>query len=114
LINDATNSQSPVPDGYVSLVAHIWVGDNGKLIRGTIEDVHTGTQLAIDLSKLAALLRTSLVHTPGHIPDVQDVQKEEAEDTIAELLGKIPGEGPPDADGKELHAPDMRNEGNEA
>jgi hypothetical protein len=106
LINDATNSQSPVPDGYVSLVAHIWVGDNGKLIRGTIEDVHTGAQLAIDLSELAALLRTSLEHTPGHVPDTQ---KEEAEDMPTELSGKTPGEVPPEADGKEDHVPDTRN-----
>jgi hypothetical protein len=113
LSNDAANSQSLVPDGYVSLVVRIWVGDSGKLIRGTIEDVHTGAQLAIDLSKFAALLRASLAHTPGHMPDVQ---KEEAEETISELLGRILGEAPldTDADDTEDHAPDPRNGGEES
>ena len=44
-------------------MAHIWVDNDGKLIRGTIEDAHTGTRLAIDISALAALLRESLAHT---------------------------------------------------
>ena len=61
----ATNPQSSAPGGYVSFVAHIWVGDDGKLIRGTIEDAHTGKRLALDLSELVAFLQTSLAHSPG-------------------------------------------------
>ena len=63
--NDATNPQSPAQGGYVSFVAHIWVGDDGKLIRGTIEDAHTGTRLALDLSEVVAFLQASLAHSPG-------------------------------------------------
>jgi hypothetical protein len=65
LKNEATNPQSHAPGGYVSFVAHIWVGDDGKLIRGTIEDAHTGTRLALDLSEVVAFLQSSLAHAPG-------------------------------------------------
>jgi hypothetical protein len=53
-------------------MAHIWVGDDGKLIRGTIEDAHTGKRLAIDISVLAALLQESLVHAPGDVGNTQE------------------------------------------
>jgi hypothetical protein len=49
-------------------VAHFWVGDNGRLIRGTIEDAHTGTRLALDLSEIVAFLQASLAHSPGQTP----------------------------------------------
>ena len=71
--NDATNPPSSAPSGYVSFVAHFWVGDNGRLIRGTIEDAHTGTRLALDLSEVLAFLQTSLAHSPGQT--TQDVAK---------------------------------------
>ncbi len=51
---------------------HVWVGDDGELIRGTIEDAHTGKRLAIDLSALAALLQESLAHAPGQVRNAQD------------------------------------------
>lgn len=69
--SDATNPQASESDGYVSFVAHIWVGENGKLIRGTIEDVHSGTRLALDISELAAFLQTSLAHSPRQALDLQ-------------------------------------------
>lgn len=69
---EITKPQSPAPGRYISLVVHIWVGDDGELIRGTIEDAHTGKRLAIDLSALAALLRESLAHTPGQLGNAQD------------------------------------------
>jgi hypothetical protein len=59
LNNDAANPQSPAPGGYVSFVAHLWVGDDGKLIRGTIEDVHTGKRLVLDLSELIKCAKPS-------------------------------------------------------
>jgi len=64
LNEDATNPQSSASGGYVSFVAHIWVGEHGKLIRGTIEDAHTGTRLALDLSEVVAFLKASLMHSP--------------------------------------------------
>ncbi len=54
-------------------MAHFWVGDNGRLIRGTIEDAHTGTRLALDLSEVLAFLQASLAHSPGQA--TQDVAK---------------------------------------
>lgn len=63
--SDEMDPQSSTSDGYISFVAHIWVGDDGELIRGTIEDAHTGARLAIDLSELVAFLKASLVHSPG-------------------------------------------------
>jgi hypothetical protein len=65
LSNDATDPSPSVPGGYISFVAHFWVGDNGRLIRGTIEDAHTGMRLALDLSEVLAFLQTSLAHSPG-------------------------------------------------
>ena len=52
---EIANAQPPAPGRYLSLVVHIWVGDGGELLRGTIEDAHTGKRLAIDISALAAL-----------------------------------------------------------
>ena len=69
---DATNAQPLASGRYLSLVVHIWVGDDGELIRGTIEDAHTGKRLAIDLSALAALLQESLAHAPGQVGSAQD------------------------------------------
>lgn len=65
LNNDSTNPPSSASGGYVSFVVHIWVEESGKIIRGTIEDAHTGTWLALDLSEIVAFLQTSLVHSPG-------------------------------------------------
>lgn len=70
-------------------MVHIWVDNDGKLIRGTIEDVHTGTRLAIDVSALAALLQESLKH--GHMWNAPE------EDGMSEEgPGGIPGENPSD------------------
>jgi hypothetical protein len=73
LSNDATNPSPSATSGYVSFVAHFWVGDNGRLIRGTIEDAHTGNRLALDLSEVLAFLQASLAHSPGQT--LQDVVK---------------------------------------
>ena len=72
LSEDTKNPQPLASDGYISLVVHIWVGDNGELLRGTIEDAHAGKRLAIDLSALAALLRESLAQAPGQEASAQD------------------------------------------
>jgi hypothetical protein len=53
-------------------MVRIWEGDDGELIRGTIEDTHTGKRLAIDISALAALLRESLTHAPGQVGNAQN------------------------------------------
>lgn len=92
--DDTVAPQPSASDGYVSLVAHIWVGENGKLIRGTIEDVHTGTRLALDLSELVAFLQASLAHSPGH---ASDAQYEGEEGMTEEQQRERPGEGPSDA-----------------
>lgn len=63
--NETTDTQSSTSGGYISFLVHLWVADNGKLIRGTIEDVHSGTQLALDLSEIIAFLQASLAHSPG-------------------------------------------------
>ena len=68
---DTPNFQPPAPGRYLSLVVHIWVGEDGELLRGTIEDAHTGKRLAIDISALAALLRESLAHAPGQGANAQ-------------------------------------------
>ncbi len=93
--HDATNLQASESDGYVSFVAHMWVGGNGKLIRGTIEDVHTGTRLALDLSELVAFLQTSLANSPGH---ALDLQQERVEDRSQEWPNERIGRDPSDAD----------------
>jgi hypothetical protein len=72
LNEDTLNFQPPAPGRYLSLMVHIWVGEDGELLRGTIEDAHTGKRLAIDLSALAALLRESLAQAPGHEANAQD------------------------------------------
>jgi hypothetical protein len=72
LSEDTTNPHPLAPGGYISLVVHIWVGDDGELLRGTIEDAHTGKRLAIDISALAALLLQSLVNAPGQVGNAQD------------------------------------------
>ncbi len=69
---DTANPQPLIPGRYLSLVVHVWVSDAGELIRGTIEDAHTGKRLAIDISALVALLRESLAHAPGHEGNAQD------------------------------------------
>ncbi len=46
--------------------------EDGELLRGTIEDAHTGKRLAIDMSALAALLRESLAHALGREGKAQD------------------------------------------
>ena len=69
---DTTNPDISAVGRYLSLVVHIWVGEDGELLRGTIEDAHTGKRLAIDLSALAALLRESLEHAPGQGENAQD------------------------------------------
>ena|SRR2546426_12484528 len=72
LSEDTTNPRPLTPGRYLSLVVHIWVGEHGELLRGTIEDAHTGKRLAIDLSALAALLRQSLEQAPGQEANAQD------------------------------------------
>ncbi len=72
LSEDTKNSHPLAPGRYLSLVIHIWVGEDGELLRGTIEDAHTGKRLAIDLSALAALLRASLAQAPGQGANAQD------------------------------------------
>jgi len=72
LSEDITKPQSLATGRYISLVIHVWVGDDGELIRGTIEDAHTGKRLAIDLSALAALLQESLAHAPEQVRNAQD------------------------------------------
>jgi hypothetical protein len=69
---EITNAQPPAPGRYLSLVAHIWVGDDGELLRGTIEDAHSGKRVAVDISALAALLRESLAHAPGQVGNAQE------------------------------------------
>src|SRR5437588_11823918 len=98
--NDATNPQASESGGYVSFVAHIWVGENGKLIRGTIEDAHTGTRLALDLSELVAFLQTSLAHSPRQ---AGDLQKEGEEDRNQERPNERYGEGPSDTGVQDEH-----------
>jgi hypothetical protein len=72
-LGEDTRNPQPLASGrYLSLVVRIWVGDDGELLRGTIADAHTGKQLAIDLSALAALLRESLAHAPGQVGNAQD------------------------------------------
>jgi hypothetical protein len=95
LSNDATDPKSSASDGYVSFVAHLWVAENGKLIRGTIEDVHTGARLALDLSELVAFLQTSLAHSPGQ---GRDLQKEGEEDMNEERPNERVGDDASDAD----------------
>ena len=83
---DITNPQSQARGRYLSLVVHIWVGEDGELLRGTIEDAHTGKRLAIDLSALAALLRASLAHAPGQEANAQDgegISEERTENSSA-------------------------------
>lgn len=57
---------------HLSLVVHIWVGEDGELLRGTIEDAHTRKRLAIDISALAALLWANLAQAPGQVGNAQD------------------------------------------
>jgi len=83
-----TDSQSPASGGYISLVVHIWVGDDGRVIRGTIEDAHTGAQLAMDFSALAALLQESLASAGVLNPPGEEHRREKSE--------KMPMEGPLD------------------
>ena len=72
LSEDTMNPQPLAAGRYLSLLVHIWVGEDGELLRGTIEDAHTGKRLAIDISALAALLRESLEHAPGYERNAQD------------------------------------------
>jgi len=75
LSEDTTNPQPLAAGRYLSLVVHLWVSEDGELIRGTIADAHTGKRLAIDISALATLLRESLAHAPGLAGDAQDERK---------------------------------------
>ena len=68
---DTKSPQPPAPGRYLSLVVHLWVSEDGELLRGTIADAHTGKRLAVDLSALAALLRESLAHAPGQVGNAQ-------------------------------------------
>ncbi len=88
-MNEVTaDSQSLASGGYISLVVHIWVGDDGRVIRGTIEDVHTGAQLAMDFSALAALLQESLASAGVLNPPREERGREKFEN--------MPMEGPSD------------------
>ena len=69
---DTTNPRPLAPGRYLLLVVHLWVGEDGELLRGTIEDAHTGKWLAIDISALAALLRESLAQAPGQAGNAQE------------------------------------------
>lgn len=89
-------------------MAHLWVGDNGKLIRGTIEDVHTGTRLALDLSELVAFLQKSLAHSPGQ---TWDLQKEGEEDMNEERPNERSEEGSSDTDIQNSRGPTPQNGG---
>src|SRR5262249_38770939 len=71
LPNDATNPQESITGKYISLIARIWVADGGQLVRGTIEDVHTGARLALDLSELVTFFKTSLAHVTGQVEQPQ-------------------------------------------
>jgi hypothetical protein len=65
-LSEDTTNPGPLATGRsLALAVHLWVGEDGELLRGTIEDAHTGKRLAIDLSALAALLRQSLEKAPG-------------------------------------------------
>ena len=88
LNEDTMDSQSSASGGYISLVVHIWVGDDGSVIRGTIEDAHTGAQLAMDFSALAALLQESLASA--------GVLNPPREGHTREKLEEMPMEGPSD------------------
>ena len=69
---DTTTPRPLALSRYLSLVIHLWVGEDGELLRGTIEDAHTGKRLAIDISALAALLRQSLEQATGRVGNAQD------------------------------------------
>ena len=88
LNEDTADSQSPASGGYISLVVHIWVDEDGRVIRGTIEDAHTGAQLAVDFSASAALLQESLASVGVLNPPREEHGKEKLE--------KMPMEGPLD------------------
>jgi hypothetical protein len=53
------------PDGYLSLLMRVWIEDDWRVVRGFIEEVHTGRRLPLDLSALASFLRDSAA---GAIP----------------------------------------------
>jgi hypothetical protein len=91
LEDDATNPQNSARGGYVSFVARLWVGEDGKLIRGMIEDVHTGTRMALDLSELVTFLQASLAHSPQ---GEQDLLEEGEGGVNEELLNEEGGEEP--------------------
>jgi hypothetical protein len=79
VLNKDTPDSRPKPSGgYISLIAHIWVGDDGNVIRGTIEDAHTGVRLAVDFSAFAALLQKSLVQAKVVTLSEQERMGEEA------------------------------------
>jgi hypothetical protein len=69
--NPVAHETAGASDGYVTLVVRVWVGTNGNLIRGVIEDVHTGARLPVDLSALTLFLRESLAHaSPGQLEEL--------------------------------------------
>jgi hypothetical protein len=98
LSNDELHPQSAAPGGYISLVARIWVGDDGELIRGTIEDVHTGARLAFDLSAFTAFLRASLEDA---LKNALATHKEREAQMMEEQQSELREERPPDADGED-------------
>jgi len=62
-VSDDLIGRSPEDSGgYLTLAIRIWVSARGKLIRGTIQDVHTGARFGLDLSNLAAFLQACLAH----------------------------------------------------
>ena len=78
------NSQLSAPDGYISFVVRIWVSDNGKLIRGTIEDASTSVRLAVDFSDIGALLRRSLEHAQERARKDQQEWSEVSEESSSD------------------------------
>jgi len=69
--DDQPASPRDEPVGYLTLVARLWLdsGQDGRRIRGSLTDAHTGAQLPLDLTDLVAFLRHSLQHTQGEPMD---------------------------------------------
>jgi hypothetical protein len=62
--------QSPhQPTGYLTLIARLWIDEDGTRVRGSLIDSHTGAQLPLDLTTLLAFVRSSLQHTVGQPMD---------------------------------------------
>ena len=89
-------------------MVRIWVSDDGELIRGTIEDVHTGARLAIDLSALTAFLSASLEDALKSAPGTH---KEGEAHMTGEQQNDLREERPLDADGPIPDGPKGEEEG---